>query len=142
MESFQMTGGGTKPQLDSSLYKRLGGAPAIRLFTTALISRVFSDPVLEAFFYGTNPMPLIEKLEKFLSVLTGGPGSWRGPSPQGVVAGFAVTPQHFDRLMFLVAAVAEEMNLGATGALPEFEACLAALEPYLVNSSFCPTLPS
>ncbi|OQX69278.1 MAG: hypothetical protein B6A08_06195 [Sorangiineae bacterium NIC37A_2] len=142
MESFQMTGGGTKPQLDSSLYKRLGGAPTLRLFTTALVSRVFSDPLLQPFFYGTNPVPLIDQLEKFLCVLTGGPGSWRGPSPQGVVAGFAVTPEHFDRLMFLVTAVADEMDLGATGALPELKDCLLALEPYLVNSSYRPTLPS
>lgn len=142
METVQMTGGGPKPHLDSSLYQRVGGAPAIRLFTTALVSRVLADPLLEAFFRGTNPVPLIDQLEKFLSVLTGGPGSWRGPSPKGAVAGFAVTPEHFDRLMLLVAEVAEGMDLRATGALPEFEACLLALEPYLVNSSFRPTLPS
>lgn len=136
-----MTNGGEDRGLGAPLYRRLGGAPAVRLFAVALVSRIHADPLLGEFFSGTNPVPLIEQLERFLSVIMGGPGSWRGPTPADAVAHFAVTPEHFDRVMVLVTQIASEMALSPP-LLDELEACIASLEPHLVNSVSRPTLPS
>lgn len=140
MESFQVSGG-QDPDLGAPLYRRLGGAPAIRLFAVALVSRAHADPLLREFFAGTNPISLIEKLERFLSILTGGPGSWRGPSLSVAHAHLAITPEDFDRMMILVAQVTSEMSLSGSLSV-ELQGCLRVLELHIVNSASRPSLSS
>lgn len=141
MECLQVTGSGQDRDLGAPLFRRLGGAPALRLFTVALVSRAHADALLGPFFAGTNPISLIEKLERFLCALTGGPGSWRGPSLSEAHAHLAITLEHFERMMALVRQIASEMDLPETLAT-ELAACLSALELHIVNSASRPTLSS
>lgn len=62
----------------SSLYERLGGAPAIDAAVNVFYRKVLADPRINRFFEGVDMERQAAKQKAFLTMVTGGPASYTG----------------------------------------------------------------
>ena len=81
----------------TTLYKRLGGAPAIKATVTAFYERVLRDRMLKKFFANTDTNRLAEQQYYFMAQALGGPKSYKGPDMKAAHAGMKIEQRHFDR---------------------------------------------
>jgi len=85
----------TKPATQSSLYERVGGAPALHAAVDVFYERILADPLL-ADFFGAVSMPRL-KAHQFaiLSQALGGPREYSGASMQAAHKRLAIEQHHF-----------------------------------------------
>jgi hemoglobin len=62
----------------TSLYERLGGAPAINVAVNVFYGKVLADPRISHFFEGVDMKRQANKQKAFLAMVTGGPTNYTG----------------------------------------------------------------
>lgn len=79
----------------TSLYDRIGGAPAVDALIDAFYVRVLADPVLVGFFHHT-PLERLRAMQKeFFCMALGGPVNYTGRSLSHAHHGRGITREHF-----------------------------------------------
>lgn len=86
-----------------SLFRRLGGYPAIDAVVERFYAKVVADPRIASFFTHIDMPEQIRKQRRFLSHVFGGPAPWDGKSLRHAHRHMALDEGHF-------AAVAEHLQ--------------------------------
>jgi len=98
----------------STLYERLGGAPAMDAAVDIFYRKVLSDDRISRFFEGVDMDRQAAKQKAFLTMVTGGPSSYTG---QDMRAGHAhlvrqgLNDTHFDAVVENLAATLTELGV-------------------------------
>jgi hemoglobin len=111
--------------VDTSLYDRLGGAPAVQAATELFYRKVLSDPLLSHYFDQVDMDRQIAKQAAFLTMALGGPNEYTGRdlrTAHGPLAG--LTDEHVDRVIEHLAETLRELgvsepDVAAAGAIAE-----------------------
>jgi len=109
----------------SSLYDRLGGAPALDAAVDIFYRKVLRDDRINSFFEDVDMTRQAAKQKAFLTMVTGGPSHYTG---QDMRAGHAhlvrngLNDMHFDAVVENLAATLKELgvsdtDIGEVGAL-------------------------
>jgi len=101
----------TKTKRTATLYKRLGGAPAVKATVAAFYERVLKDRMLKKFFANTDTDRLAEQQYHFMSQALGGPKNYNGPDMKAAHAGMKIEQRHFDRVAAHLIDALESLNV-------------------------------
>ena len=82
----------------TTLYERLGGAPAIHAVVEDFYRRLLDDPDLKGFFDGIDMEHQKRQQVKFLTAAFGGPNEYQGRSMHDAHRHLGITEFHFDRV--------------------------------------------
>src|SRR5262245_22412731 len=80
----------------TSLYERLGGAPAIDAVVDELYRGILADPELATFFARVNLRSQKSRMCAFVTMVTGGPAEYRGRDMSTAHRRHAIEDRHFD----------------------------------------------
>lgn len=112
----------------TSLYERLGGAPAIEAAVDIFYGKVLADERLKHFFVNTDLARLRQHQKAFLTLAFGGPAAYSGrglrAAHQGLVERMGLNEGHFDAVVENLAATL--LGLGVAEALIGEVAAVAA----------------
>ncbi len=118
---------------DTSLYERLGGAPAIEAAAELLYRRVLSDPLLGPYFTGVDMDRQVSKQAAFLTLALGGPNEYTGHDLRAAHARLAgLGDQHFDKVLEYLAATLRELG-AADGDIAAAAAVAASVRADVLN---------
>lgn len=97
-----------------SLYKRLGGAPAIKAAVDVFYGKVLADDRIRHFFDGVDMERQRQKQRGFLTMVTGGPNGYTGQNMRDghrhlVAAG--LNDGHVDAVIEHLAATLRELGV-------------------------------
>ncbi len=97
-----------------SLYKRLGGAPAIKAAVDVFYGKVLADDRIRHFFDGVDMERQRAKQRGFLTMVTGGPNAYTGQNMRDghrhlVVNG--LDDSHVDAVIELLGATLKELGV-------------------------------
>ena len=113
------------PQIDMTLYERLGGEPAFRAATDEFYRRMLLDPRVADFFDNVDMEGQIAKQRAFLTFVTGGPAEYTGKDMREAHRGLqarGLNDEHVDVVIEHLGA-----TLASLGAAPEDIQEVAAL---------------
>ncbi|HLN26727.1 MAG TPA: methyl-accepting chemotaxis protein [Gemmataceae bacterium] len=122
-----------KHRLPSSLYERLGGAPAIAVLVDAFYERVLADGSLRSFFAETNLQWLKARSKQFFGQALGGPEKYKGRPMKEAHASLPIEQKHFDRVAEHLIAVLQSLDV-ALELIDEVVAVVAPLAVDIVNT--------
>jgi hemoglobin len=112
----------------TSLYERLGGAPAVEAAVDIFYDRVLADERLKHFFLNIDMARQRQHQKAFLTLAFGGPSAYGGRSlraaHQGLVDRLGLNESHFDAVVENLAATLK--GLGVAEALIGEVAAVAA----------------
>jgi hemoglobin len=105
-------------EVDSSLYERLGGQPAVRAVTNGLVDRILADSRVNKWFAHAGSTPentaaYKGKLYDFVCQATGGPCQYTGRDMVTAHKGRAVTGEAFDAVVQDLVAVLDSLKVPA-----------------------------
>lgn len=109
----------------TSLYDRLGGAPAIFAATEIFYRKVLADPELAPYFDGVDMDRQAAKQAAFLTMALGGPNSYTGRDLRAAHAPLGeLTDHHVDLVIEYLAETLNELgvpdsDIAAVGAVAE-----------------------
>jgi hemoglobin len=107
----------------STLFDRIGGAPAISDLVVEFYERVFHDPMLVPFFHGVTMVRLHEMQGEFFALATGGPSHYTASSLRAAHAGRGIGEAEFQRFVTHMLDTLESRGLEQT----DIEAIIARL---------------
>jgi len=84
----------------SSIYERVGGAPAIGAAVDQFYIRLLADPMIAPFFATVQMAHQKEQQVKFMASALGGPQRYDGRSMWSAHRNLALEQKHFDRILF------------------------------------------
>jgi hemoglobin len=116
----------------STLYERLGGAPAIEAVVDELYRRILADPELAPFFSRVNLRSQASRMRAFVTMVTGGPNEYRGRDMQTAHRGHAIEDRHFDLVAGHLVATLEVAGADPVAA-DELVTMVAGLRGDVVN---------
>jgi len=99
----------------TSLYQRLGGAPALDAAVDIFYGKVLADPRISRFFEGVDMKRQANKQKAFLAMVTGGPTNYTGQHMrQGHAHQVArgLNDSHVDAVIENLAATLRELGVG------------------------------
>lgn len=97
----------------TSLFDRLGGAPAIQAAAEVFYRKVLADPVLAPYFDDVDMDRQIAKQAAFLTMALGGPNNYSGRDLRTAHAGLpGLTDEHVDRVIVHLAEALRELGAG------------------------------
>ncbi len=100
--------------MTSSLFQRLGGAPAVEAAVDLFYEKVLADPQISHFFEGTNMAIQKAKQQAFLTMVFGGPARYSGQDLRQAHAPLVergMTDGHFDAVAGHLQATLEELGV-------------------------------
>jgi hemoglobin len=100
----------------TSLYDRIGGAPAVKAAVDIFYGKVLSDPRIAPFFGGVDMASLSAKQRAFLIMAFGGPNTYSGADMRRGHAHLVergLNDSHFDAVVENLAATLQELGVGA-----------------------------
>lgn len=103
-----------KPQT-SSLYERLGGAPAVEAAVEVFYRKVLSDDRISGFFDGVDMDRQMAKQGAFLTMALGGPSRYTGKDMRAGHAHLVargLNDTHFDAVVENLVATLQELGVG------------------------------
>jgi hemoglobin len=109
----------------TSLYDRLGGAPAISAATEIFYRKVLMDPELARYFDDVDMERQVAKQAAFLTMALGGPNSYTGRDLRSAHAGLpGMTDAHVDLVIGYLAQTLSELgvpeeDIAAVGAVAD-----------------------
>lgn len=86
----------------TSLFVQLGESDEIETHVAAVLDRIIAHDDLKAFLDGTNREELQERATRYVALLFGAPGTWRGPSLTQAHEHLAIESRHFQSFLDLV----------------------------------------
>lgn len=99
----------------TSLYERLGGAPAIEAAVDIFYGKVLADERLKHFFVNIDLARLRQHQKSFLTLAFGGPAAYSGRSlraaHQGLVEQMGLNEGHFDAVVENLAATLQGLGV-------------------------------
>jgi hemoglobin len=98
----------------TSLYEKLGGAPAVTAAAELFYRRVLVDARIANFFDDVDMDRQVAKQAAFLSMVLGGPNGYDGKDMRTAHASLVdrgLTDQHFDAVMEHLAATLRELGV-------------------------------
>jgi hemoglobin len=116
----------------TSLYERLGGAPAIDAVVDELYRRIVADPDLAPFFAGANLRSHTSRVGTFVTMVTGGPAEYRGRDMTSAHRRLAIEDRHFDLVAGHLVAILESVGADPVAA-NELVTLVATLRDDIVN---------
>lgn len=116
----------------SSLYERLGGAPAIRAAVENFYERVLDDSELSRFFEGVDVSRLKAHQAMFLTATLGGPKKYHGAAMREAHEHLAIDDATFDRVASHLSETLRGLGI-EPGLLGEVMAAVASLRPEIVS---------
>jgi truncated hemoglobin YjbI len=97
----------------TSLFDRLGGAPAVQAATEVFYRKVLADPVLAPYFDDVDMDRQVAKQAAFLTMALGGPSSYTGRDLRTAHAGLAgLSDEHVDLVIGYLAQTLRELGVG------------------------------
>ncbi len=117
----------------TSLFDRLGGAPAVQAATEVFYRKVLSDPVLAPYFDDVDMDRQIAKQAAFLTMALGGPNNYSGRDLRTAHAGMAgLSGEHVDRVIMHLAETLRELGVG-NADIAEAGAVAASVRDDILN---------
>jgi hemoglobin len=99
----------------STLYERLGGAPAVDQAVQIFYRKVLSDDRIQRFFDGVDMDGQIAKQKAFLTMALGGPSNYTGKDLRTAHAPLVekgLNDSHFDAVVENLVATLKELGVG------------------------------
>ena len=99
----------------SSLYERIGGAPAVKAAVDVFYGKVLADARIAHFFDGVDMAAQIVKQRSFLIMAFGGPNTYSGADMRRAHARLVdrgLNDSHFDAVVENLAATLSELGVG------------------------------
>ena len=118
--------------MDTSLYDRVGGEPAVTEAVTRLYRVILADDRLQPYFTGVDLPRLQAHMVALLSQLLGGPESYSGRELRAAHLGLEITQAHYDLVgAYLIGVLAglgadDELLAAVRGVLADTAADIAA----------------
>ncbi|HKP77637.1 MAG TPA: group 1 truncated hemoglobin [Phenylobacterium sp.] len=100
----------------SSLYERIGGAPAVKAAVDIFYGKVLADDRIAHFFEGVDMQRQIGKQRAFLVMAFGGPNTYTGEDMRrghAHLVARGLNDSHFDAVVENLAATLSELGVGA-----------------------------
>lgn len=97
-----------------SLYKRLGGAPAINAAVDVFYGKVLADDRIRHFFDGVDMERQRTKQRGFLTMVTGGPNAYTGQNMRDghrALVARGLNDSHVDAVIELLGATLKELGV-------------------------------
>ena len=116
-----------------TLYKRIGGEPAIRAAVDRFYERVLADPSLSLFFEGVSMPRLKAHQFAFLSQALGGPKQYSGSSTAEAHARLAIEQHHFDSVAVHLVETLRELGV-PEDIVGEVATAITPLSSQVVNT--------
>lgn len=101
----------------TTLYDRIGGAPAVKAAVDIFYGKVLADPRIAHFFDGVDMAKQIGKQRAFLVMAFGGPNTYTGADMRRAHAPLVergLNDGHFDAVVENLAATLRELGVGAS----------------------------
>jgi hemoglobin len=118
---------------ETTLYKRIGGEPAIHAAVDRFYERVLADPSLNGFFVGVSLPRLKAHQFAFLSQALGGPKQYSGASMSEAHARLAIEQLHFDSVAAHLVETLRELGV-PQDIIGEVTAAVGSLASQIVNT--------
>jgi hemoglobin len=96
---------------DDSLFKRIGGYPAVDAAVDLFYAKVLADEDVRGFFTGVDMDVQRAKQRRFLSHVFGGPAPWDGKELRHAHRHLKLEDAHFDAVAGHLQATLEELGL-------------------------------
>lgn len=99
----------------TSLYERLGGAPALDAAVDIFYGKVLADPRISTFFEGVDMSRQARKQKAFLAMVTGGPTNYTGKHMReghAHLVARGLNDSHVDAVIENLAATLRELGVG------------------------------
>lgn len=116
-----------------TLYKSIGGEPAVRAAVDDFYRRVVDDPDLAGYFAGADLGRLKAHQRAFLAAAVGGPAAYQGRSMADAHAGLGITGEAFDAVVAHLVATLTRLNV-PTAEIAQIATALAPLRDGIVDS--------
>lgn len=117
----------------STLFEKLGGAPAIETVVKEFYNRVLGDPNLRGFFDNTDMDKQTESQIRFLTMALGGPNEYRGRDMKTAHEHMAITEFHFELVASHLISTLQWAGV-AKGDIDEVVALVAPLQADIVTA--------
>jgi len=121
----------------TSLYERLGGAPAVEAVVDELYRRIAGDPELAHFFDETDLRRHVMRVGVLITMVAGGPAQYRGRDMATAHQRLAIEDHHFDLVAGHLVATLESAGADPRAA-DELVAIVASLRGDIVNAETVP----
>ncbi len=96
----------------TSLFDRLGGAPAIQAATEIFYRKILADPLLASYFDDVDMDRQVAKQAAFLTLALGGPNNYTGRDLRDAHARLAgIGDEHVNRVIVHLAATLRELGV-------------------------------
>ncbi|HEY7147138.1 MAG TPA: group 1 truncated hemoglobin [Streptosporangiaceae bacterium] len=111
--------------MQSSLYDRIGGAPAVAAAAELFYRKALADQLLAGYFDDVDMDRQVAKQAAFLTMAFGGPNAYTGRDLRAAHAGLAgIGDEHVDRVLLLLAQTLRELgvpdgDVAAAGAIAD-----------------------
>jgi truncated hemoglobin YjbI len=117
----------------TSLFDRLGGAPAVQAATEIFYRKVLADPVLAHYFDDADMDRQIAKQAAFLTMALGGPNHYSGRDLRTAHASLpGLADEHVDRVILHLADTLRELGVGSSD-IAEVGAVAASVRDDVLN---------
>lgn len=118
---------------ESSLYERLGGAPAIDAAVDAFYERVLADESVAPFFQGVSMPRQIKQQKAFFTTALGGPAIYKGRDMKEAHDHLAIQEKHFGSIAQHLIATLQALGVGQE-LIDEVIAAISPLAGDIINT--------
>lgn len=108
------SGFGEAPQINASLYERIGGEATVMATVVKLYQKTLDDPLLAPFFVGVNMDDLKRAQRSFVSFAFGGPVRFTGRDLRAAHRDSVrkgLSDMHFDALLHHLVSAMQELDI-------------------------------
>jgi hemoglobin len=123
----------------TTLYDRIGGAPAVEAAVRGMYDRILADPELAPFFARTNFEHLVRRQCAFIGAALGGPEVYTGRDMAAAHRRHAIADHHFDLVAGHLMSTLESLGV-ASDLSAAVLAIVDSVRPQVVNSPSVATL--
>ncbi|MCB1614542.1 MAG: group 1 truncated hemoglobin [Pseudomonadales bacterium] len=95
----------------TTLYERLGGEAAVDAAVDIFYKKVLADERINSFFENLDMAAQANKQKAFLTMVFGGPNNYSGRDMRAGHAHLALTEEHFNAVVELLAATLKELGV-------------------------------
>ena len=95
----------------TTLYERIGGAPAVETAVHIFYEKVLADDRVKDFFQDLDIVAQEQKQKKFLTMVFGGPNDYTGKDMRDAHSSLGLKDEHFDAVVEDLAATLKELGV-------------------------------
>lgn len=118
---------------ESSIFERLGGAPAIDAAVDAFYVRVLADESVASFFEGVSMPRQIKQQKAFFTTALGGPAIYKGRDMKAAHDHLAIQEKHFNSIAQHLIATLQSLGV-AQELIDEVIAAISPLASDIINT--------